>query len=297
MSSHASRNLPRPKTRTPQANASVRASLGERLREIRADAGLTARALAQLAGWHDGSKVSKIEHGRQMPSASDIRAWCVSCGAEGETSELLSFLHGMDSLYVEWRRKERGGLRKIQEASAPRDQRSNVLRLYESDVIPGLLQTKAYATALLGVIAEFRRIPNDAELAAEARIARQKVLHDGKHRCAILMEENVLRTVFGSAETMCEQLDHLARATTWPSVSVGVIPMGRPRSIWPTEGFWLYDTEKVLVELSTAELTITQSHEVHTYAQMFQGFAELALYGTQARSLIADAKQSLQVVV
>jgi transcriptional regulator with XRE-family HTH domain len=46
--------------------------LGVRLREIRADAGLTARELARLMGRH-GSKISRIENGRTAPSAEDIR--------------------------------------------------------------------------------------------------------------------------------------------------------------------------------------------------------------------------------
>jgi len=45
----------------------ARHALGARLREIRLDAGLSARELARLAGWHF-TKVSKIEHGKQTPS-------------------------------------------------------------------------------------------------------------------------------------------------------------------------------------------------------------------------------------
>ena len=50
-------------------------ALALRLREIRKDAGLTARAVARAAGWHE-SKCSRIEHARTVPSPDDIRTWC-----------------------------------------------------------------------------------------------------------------------------------------------------------------------------------------------------------------------------
>src|SRR6266498_1674286 len=78
-----SRSLPTEITtllRSPSSAAQeAREALGTRLREIRTEAGLTGRVLAQVAGWHF-SKVSKIEHGRQPPSVLDIRAWCKHCG-------------------------------------------------------------------------------------------------------------------------------------------------------------------------------------------------------------------------
>ncbi|MBX6768780.1 MAG: helix-turn-helix domain-containing protein, partial [Actinomadura rubrobrunea] len=59
----------------------AREALGVRLRELRQDARLTQRRLAELAGWHE-SKVSKIEHGKQTPSEDDISTWCRLVGAD-----------------------------------------------------------------------------------------------------------------------------------------------------------------------------------------------------------------------
>jgi transcriptional regulator with XRE-family HTH domain len=71
----------------------AREALGARLREIRLDAGLTARALAQLAGWHF-TKVSKLEHGTRRPSHDDIRAWCRHSQAEDQMADLLATARG-----------------------------------------------------------------------------------------------------------------------------------------------------------------------------------------------------------
>ena len=93
----------------------ARQALGARLGEIRKDADLTGRALALLCGWHE-SKVSRIEHARTAPSADDIRSWCEHCGAVGETEDLLTFLRTVEDMFIEWRRMERTGLKRAQEA-------------------------------------------------------------------------------------------------------------------------------------------------------------------------------------
>src|SRR5215470_8451664 len=146
----------------------ARAALAQRLREIRLDAGLTARALALGAGWHE-SKVSRIEHVRTPPSDADIRLWCQICGAEDQAA---------DSMYTEWRRLEVTGLRHLQESLVPLYEQTARFRAYQSHVVPGLFQTPAYAAALLAAISVFREVPDDNEQAANARLERSRVLYD-----------------------------------------------------------------------------------------------------------------------
>ncbi|MFJ9371497.1 helix-turn-helix domain-containing protein [Nocardia sp. NPDC101769] len=54
-----------------------REALGGQLREIRKDAGLTARVLAHALAWPP-STVSKLEHGHQTPVRLRPIAWCSS---------------------------------------------------------------------------------------------------------------------------------------------------------------------------------------------------------------------------
>lgn len=91
----------------------AREALAQRLRDIRIEAGLSARAIAQAAGWHE-SECSRIEHARTPPSADDIRAWCAACGAEGEIPDLLASLRAADTAYAEWRRLQVTGLKHLQ---------------------------------------------------------------------------------------------------------------------------------------------------------------------------------------
>ena len=185
-------------------------ALAARMHEIRKDAELTARQVALTAGWHE-SKCSRIEHARTMPSPEDIRTWCSICGVPDQAADLTAALRGIDSMYVEWRRMIRSGMRRLQEAPLPLYERTRQFRIYEPGVIPGLFQTADYARARMGRIVEFNGIPDDLDTAVAARLERQRVLRRGDHRFAVVLEEWALRSRIGSTEMMAGQLTHLAQ--------------------------------------------------------------------------------------
>jgi transcriptional regulator with XRE-family HTH domain len=274
---------------SPSSSAQqARQGIAQRLREIRLDAGLTARAVAQVAGWHE-SKASKIEHGRTVPSESDIRAWCAACGAEGQIPELIAASRAADLMYVEWKRLQKTGLRQLQLSKIKMYEQVRHFRVYCSNVIPGLFQTAAYAEALLSAIAAFREAPNDVTEAVTARVERARFLHEGNHRFAVLVEEWVLRSRVGDAEVMAGQLGHLLAIMSLPSVSLGIIPQSAERRMWPVETFNIFDDTLVQVELLTAEINVSQPSEIAQYVRGFSHMSELAVYGTAARQLIAAA--------
>src|ERR1700733_5517775 len=126
----------------------AREQLAERLRDIRLDASLTARALSAAAGGHE-AKTSRIESAKKAPSEDDIRTWCRVCGAERSVPDLIAASRSADSMYVEWRRLQPAGMRRDQENRVPVWERTKLLKSYVSSVVPGWLQTEAYATALL----------------------------------------------------------------------------------------------------------------------------------------------------
>jgi transcriptional regulator with XRE-family HTH domain len=203
---------------SPSSSArQVRQGIAQRLREIRLDAGLTARAVAQLAGWHE-SKASKIEHSRTVPSEADIRAWCAACRAEDQSAELIAASRAADLMYVEWKRLQKTGLRQLQLSKIKMYEQVTHFRVYCSNVVPGLFQTPAYAEALLSSIAAFRDAPGDVAQAVAARVARARFLHEGNHRFGVLVEEWVPRSRIGDAEAMSGQLGHLLAIMSLPSV-------------------------------------------------------------------------------
>src|SRR5487761_1045079 len=133
---------------TLSAAQQARQELAQRLREIRLDAGLTARVVAAAAGWHP-SKCSRIEQARTPPSDSDIRVWCQICGAAEQVADLIAASRAADSMWTQWRRLERSGLRRVQESVNPLWESTQEFRIYSPSLIPGPVQTAAYIRVLL----------------------------------------------------------------------------------------------------------------------------------------------------
>ncbi|MER5866186.1 helix-turn-helix transcriptional regulator [Kitasatospora sp. NPDC002040] len=278
---------------SPSSSAQeARLAVAARLREIMQDAGLRGQQLAARCGWN-GAKTSRIINARTAPSDADIRAWCRACDADGQADDLIAANRAVDSMYVEWRRLTRTGLLRLQESAAPLYKRTRRFRAYSSRVVPGVLQTEAYATALLAMVADFRRTPDDVAAAVQARLARSRVVRTGHHRFAILIEESVLYYRLGTAETMAEQLEHLLAAMALPAVSLGIIPFTATRTMWPVETFNIFDDGQAGVELLSAQVTITTPSELALYASAFDRLREFAVYGAEARTLITRAAAAL----
>jgi len=271
----------------------ARQELAERLRDIRLDAGLTGRALSAAAGWHE-AKTSRIESAKQAPSDADIQAWCQVCGAPSQAPDLIAASRAADSMYVEWRRLHRTGLRRTQQTRLPLYERTRVFKVYCSTVIPGFLQIPGYADALMSAITAFQGTPDDVEEAVRARMNRNRLLHAAGHRFTMIIEESVLRYRLGDSETMAAQLGHLLSAIALPSVSLGVIPFSASeRQMWTLEAFTVFDDARVHVELLSAQVTVTAPSEITLYARAFDKLAEMAVYEMQARSLITAAIDAL----
>ncbi|MEV7504683.1 helix-turn-helix transcriptional regulator [Streptomyces sp. NPDC093018] len=270
----------------------ARRLLADRLRELAKDAGLNGKDVAALCGWHP-SKVSRISTAKTQPSADDIRAWCHACGADEQAEDLVASLHAVEGMWVEWRRMERSGLRRAQQAVLPLFERTHWFRAYSSWFVPGLLQTHGYTEAVLRAVQRRRVSVDDVADAVAVRMERQRVLHDSPRRFAFLVEESVLSNGLGDADTQAEQLERLVSVSALPNISVGVVPTRLGRTRLPVEGFWIFDTTQVNVELVSGHLTLTRPGEVGAYAETFTMLADMAVYGPQARALIHRARDSL----
>jgi hypothetical protein len=235
------------------------------------------------------SKVSRIENGAQAPSEDVIKAWCRVCQAEDQVPDLVATARAIESMYVEWRRQTRAGMKRLMLSSVPLYQRTKLFRIYEHNIIPGLFQTAEYSAAMLSYFIDFLDTPNDLDAAVAARMERQRILYTGDRRFAVVIEEQALRAQVGSLDTMAGQLDRLLAVLSLPRVSLGIIPMGALRRAFTGVGFWIYDDGLVGVETPTASLEVTQPREIQLYAKMFEQLRGMAVYGQRARAVVAKA--------
>ncbi|WP_165975938.1 helix-turn-helix domain-containing protein [Actinomadura rubrisoli] len=269
-------------------------AFAQRLKEVRLDAGLTGVELADRCGWKN-YKVSKIEHGAQRPSEGDIRKWAAACGIEGQVIELIAANREITAMWTDYVRELKPGMKAIQLRSLKRYQDCELIRVYESLFIPGFLQTLAVAKAQFTIHAKLHGLPlDDVDQAAENRMVRKKFLGTGKPMFVFLLEASVLYDNIGGPEVMSEQFDHLIEMSILPYVSIGIIPLGRIRTLYPGEGFYLFDEKLVHQEFWSGVFRTSRPDNIAYFVRAFEALRAQAVFGEAARAEIEKARRRLR---
>lgn len=277
----------------PGKERRAREAFGNRLREIRLDAGLSGRQLAEATGFHF-TKVSRVEHGGQSLSDAEIGAWCAACGADDQVPDLIAQMRAVDTLYRDYRRAARRGLRHLQQPWVELYERTRLFRVHEHWSVPGLIQTEPYSAAVMAYWAALMEVPADVEAANEIRMKRQRVLYEGEHQFAFLLAEQVLYSQVPSAHAMVAQLDRMVEVMELPRVSLGIIPATAGLGAHTQSSFWIFDDTLVQVETLTAGLDITRPEEIEMYVMTFERMRRAAVFGRNAKALIAKARHEFQ---
>jgi transcriptional regulator with XRE-family HTH domain len=269
----------------PRGAREARAALGQRLREIRADARLSGRELAARAGWHY-TKVSKIEHGTTMPAEADLELWCFHCTAQAELPDLIAAARNVERMYAELRRLHRAGIAGYQRELLADQARSRRFRVFAMSAIPGPLQIREYARIRLAEGAEMLGLrADDIEETTEVRMQRAALLRTGRRLFHFVICEHVLRSATAPPAVMHAQLQHLLDSEPLPQVHLGVLPASA-RRYTPFCSFWITEDRYVEIETFSAIIRIDQPREIALYARVFDHYARNAVYGPQARGLI-----------
>jgi transcriptional regulator with XRE-family HTH domain len=276
----------------------ARQRLGEQLRDIRMAARLTGREFAHRAGWADATNVSKVERAQRTITADHVRLWCRICEVAHEReAELLAEQANVARMWVTFREAvHQIGLNPTQRLLVgdiyDRLKREQV---YQTKLIPGLLQTAAYMTGVLTDVRHERGLAvDDVAEAVTERLGRQRNLHRPGVQFAFIVEEPVMwQRPFG-AEAQAGQLRHLLAVMRLPAVSFGVIPARVDRrGHRPRESFDITDDELVTVELISGYLSLTHPADVAMYRRVWADLVSLAVFGANARALVTAALESL----
>jgi transcriptional regulator with XRE-family HTH domain len=191
------------------------------LRKARYKSGLTKQQTADALEW-SLSKIMRIEAGTVGVSVTDVRALIQQYGITdpalvGELEEAARGSKG-PSWWAPW-----GNL-----VSQPFAQylgyegAATSIRIYNPIVLPGLLHTEDYATALLSPTSE----PTTVRRSVELRLARQERLidSDAGPRVDIVLDEAAVRRVIGGPRVMRHQLDHVKALAGRPRMGIRLLP-------------------------------------------------------------------------
>ncbi|MER7280463.1 helix-turn-helix transcriptional regulator [Dactylosporangium sp. NPDC000244] len=267
--------------------------LASQLARLREAASLQGKELASVAGWAP-SKVSRIENGRQTPSAEDIDAWVNATSASAEQrKELLHLLDEGLAAQRDWRRKMGSGQVAVQKAHSDYTANASLIRYFDNTFVTGFLQTREYAHRVLTEIRRINDLPiDDVDAAVTLRMQRQQMLYDGAKRFEFLITEAVLRYRLIPAEGMRAQLDRLQTVVDQPNIRFGVIPFEATLPTAPSTSFQLYGDDLAVVENAFSEQE-NRGEEAARWIRLMDLLWDEAVTGGAARRLIIAAADAL----
>ncbi|MFQ6146373.1 helix-turn-helix domain-containing protein [Streptomyces seoulensis] len=179
---------------------------GFELRRLREAAGLTQRQLGDIVNY-TGSLVGQIETARKLPTPSFSEHVDAALGTGGVLSRLIILV--LRSQLPSW-------FQQVAELEA----RAVKICTFHTHLVHGLLQTKAYACAVLGALDD-----SDLDGRTAARLARQRIFEKSEPPVFwAVISEAVLHQEIGGPNVMREQLAHLLRFETNPRINVQVLP-------------------------------------------------------------------------
>jgi transcriptional regulator with XRE-family HTH domain len=204
-------------TSSPRATA-----LGAELANARAAAGMTLRQLSDLTGVSHGA-LSRYENGTRMPEVAVVKKICDGLGLPpGEREVLLERARGGDA--GPWLAISMPEQRRQLDALIARERTALAITNVAPLVVPGLLQTSAYARAIM----TRARVPaGEIETRVAVRVGRREALtREQPARLLALINEPVLRQLIGDADIMAAQLRHLVAMADWPNVDLRIVSSG-----------------------------------------------------------------------
>lgn len=218
--------MPRP------GSATVRnRRLAAELRRLRESGNLTGDDVAERLGW-SASKVSRLENARQAPRFADVRRLLDLYGVEGAYREQLLQL-ARDAVRRGWWEAFSDALPEQYASYIGLEIEAEEIWQWETQVVPGLLQTEAYAQSVEQRSHSTEVIPpSRVDARVEARMERQSVLtREPPLRLEVVLDEALLLRRYGDAGVMADQLRHLEELSALPNLRLQVLPLDGPHPI------------------------------------------------------------------
>jgi transcriptional regulator with XRE-family HTH domain len=267
-----------------------RRRLGSELRKLRETKGMTAEEVAARL-LVSQSKISRLENGRRSISQRDVRDLCGVYGVEDHRIVESLMQMAKESRQQGWWHAF-GDVPYSVYIGLETDAVS--LRVYDSLIVPGLLQTPAYARAVIEGMWPEATVA-EVEKRIQVRLKRQERITDpvSPVRFWVVLDEAALRRVTGNARVMSEQLDHLVECSTMPHVTLQILPysVGAHPGMYGEFAILEFedasDASVVYLEGMTSDLYLEKPSDVQDYCVMYEHLRALALNPEQSRQFMS----------
>jgi transcriptional regulator with XRE-family HTH domain len=264
------------------------------LRRFREAAGLTGEQVAEQMGW-SVAKVYRIEGDKVRVLPRDAQRLLKLYGIGGEQAEAVMEL-ARAARAKDWWHQYSGAIPEWFQFYVGLEAAASAMQEYCAELVTGLLQTEAYARAVMAAAARSDTGEMDRQVAV--RLERQKRLTaaDAPSLWVVLDEAVLLRQVGGPA-VMAGQLAHIGQMAGQPNVTVQVLPFTAGAHPAMLGSFTLMqfpdpaDKDVVYLEAETGALYLEKPQDVDRYSLMIDYLRAQALGPAESRALIAQLAQ------
>ena len=281
-----------------------RRQLGRYLRDLRNRSRLTVRAAAAQLEWSE-AKIWRIETGQTGMRSLDVETMCRIYGAPADTTEALMGL-AKETKARGWWHSYGDVIPEGFDVYIGLEEAASHFAWYESELVPGLLQTEDYART---VIRADKPGVDEAEIErrVNVRMARQTLLSrvTAPPVFDIVLNEAILHRPIGDTAVMVRQLERLVEAGALPTVSIRVVPfaaglhhgiLSGPFVILrfpPNSNGQETEPPTVYVDGFTGDLYLDKPREIDRYHEAFTNIQGAALDEGASEELITRVTREL----
>jgi transcriptional regulator with XRE-family HTH domain len=275
----------------------LRILVGAQLRRMREASGITRQAAADAIRGSE-AKMSRLEAGRVGFRRRDVADLLTAYGVvEGSTRDVVLSLAEQANEPGWWHRYS-DAMPEWFSAYVGLEQAATIIRTYEAQYVPGLLQTEGYAHAVIELGQAVRA--DEVRQRVELRIHRQQLLYmQQPPDYWAVIDEAVLRRNLGGRQVMRDQLDHILEASKRPNITVQVVPFDRSDAAAVGGPFTLLRFAEpdlpdiVYLEQLNSALYLNRSVDVEIYLKIIDRLSAGALTPRRSTELIASVRGTL----
>jgi len=270
----------------------LRMLLGAQLRKLREAAGITR----DDAGYHiraSGSKISRMELGRVSFKERDVTDLLEYYGVVevAERDKMIQLTREANA--VPWYQKFQDVVPDWFHVYVGLEEAAQLIRVYEVQFVPGLLQTEGYARAVIqqgspGLDAE------EVERRMQLRLGRQKLLRrENPPRFWVIVDEAALRRPMGGRDVHIAQIERLMDVVSEPNITLQVMPFRYGGHAADGGSFTIMrfpETDLpdiVYMEYLTGAHYIDKAEEVERYAAVMERLSVAGTSPDRTREILA----------
>ena len=271
----------------------LRMILGRQLQALREKAGLSYQQAAD-AIYASEWTLRRIEAGKGALKPLNIKSLLVTYGVT-DVREIDAFLGlARDASRPGWWHSYGDALPDWFKVAVGLEESASLIRAYEPQVVPGLLQTEAYVRAITAA-----SFPSEQEEESERRVALRLARQDLLKRPAppeywVVLEETVLRRPIGGPDVMRGQIEHLIDAAARPNITIQVLPFSAGWHPAMYGMFWIFRfpddemSDVVYSEGLTSAYYLNKPEETSKYTEALDRMAAQAATPDQTITILRE---------